>query len=69
MKPRWQSHTTWQVWPGTATNGGVSLETLLMISMAIFYLAFAWWVLANTETGEGDTSKEDEASAGAEDIR
>ncbi|MBV9468839.1 MAG: hypothetical protein JOZ57_06300 [Abitibacteriaceae bacterium] len=45
------------------------METLLMISMAVFYLAFAWWVMANTETGEDDTSEEDEVSAGAEDIR
>ena len=24
----------------------------MMISVGIFYLAFAWWVLANTETEE-----------------
>ena len=29
------------------------METLMMISVAIFYLAFAWWVVANTETEEG----------------
>lgn len=29
-----------------------------MIPAAIFYLAFAWWVIANTETEEDDACGE-----------